>query len=660
MSLIQRVWRSTSVPIAARCCGPTMTSPSSNRGAQLGKAMRRLRTMTGHLFIVHSDLTTIACDAILVPTDEQFTFTESWDSLELERPESGWGDKKVIQYLDRLKEPQIWLGKVGQPGSDNEFAQYEPAVKEFIRRATANIPLEREGRIYNWPRLRLALNVIGSGEGGGRERSGALVLGLVELLRSLANEYDVDVVLATYGDKLYAGAQRARRQLLRKLVDRRILTTADLEIDWKFADFTPPDLPAKAEKLAHTAIDNHLVLFIGAGVSAGAGIPTWKELLSKIARNGGIDDVYLELLGGRDLRDWATLIDRKLNSGNDIRQAAAELIKRSPRCSLQHALLASLPSTEAVTTNFDRLFEVASRVADRDLSVLPTHPQRSSSSWLLKLHGSIDKPSDMVLTRSDYLDMPRYHGALMGLVQGLLLTRHMMYVGYSLSDEDFHELIHEVRAARGASGAKPATMLTLRADQAQRDLWSDDLEIIAMTRPGIKGKSPDDPEVARELEIFLDLVGFLSTTSAAFFLDPAYGSLSEEESGLRNRLDDLVRTIAEPEQNSVAHKVDGFLRSLGAPPLPPACLFTARFTAADLDAERIRFPTASAKLLPEVVATLTVELRGARLSGEWNPLDSHRCATLHLGSHMRLASLVGLGERLAVSVYDETGVIVLK
>jgi predicted SprT family Zn-dependent metalloprotease len=37
----------------------------------------------------------------------------------------------------------------------------------------------------------------------------------------------------------------------------------------------------------------------------------------------------------------------------------------------------------------------------------------------------------------------------MGRVQGMLLMRHMMFVGYSLKDEDFHELMHEVRAARG-------------------------------------------------------------------------------------------------------------------------------------------------------------------------------------------------------------------
>src|SRR5207302_7615765 len=46
-------------------------------------------------------------------------------------------------------------------------------------------------------------------------------------------------------------------------------------------------------------------------------------------------------------------------------------------------------------------------------------------------------PEDIVLTRSDYLAMPRQYGALIGLVQGMLMMRHMMFVGYSLQDEDF-------------------------------------------------------------------------------------------------------------------------------------------------------------------------------------------------------------------------------
>lgn len=38
-----------------------------------------------------------------------------------------------------------------------------------------------------------------------------------------------------------------------------------------------------------------------------------------------------------------------------------------------------------------------------------------------------------------------HRGALYGIVQALLVTKHLLFIGYSLSDEDFHELADEIR-----------------------------------------------------------------------------------------------------------------------------------------------------------------------------------------------------------------------
>ncbi|OBA89089.1 hypothetical protein A5633_07960 [Mycolicibacterium elephantis] len=505
--------------------------------------------MAGHLFIVHGDLTAIACDAILIPTDAVFDITEAWQSLDLKPTTGGWAGDTVVKVRANSREPRIWLGNIGKASDATEFKEFVPVLQRFVERAVEDLEsTERADWIYPWPKWRLAVNVVGSGYGGARLRKGDLARGLVRALQELADEHDIDIILVTFRDKQYAAAQRARRQ---------VVDPNALDRTWQFAT---RGLAAKARHLADLAIDNRLVLFIGAGVSAGAGLPTWKDLLTNVAADAKVNPQYLKLLDKHDLRDWATLIDRKMGPDKDIREAVARVLCGSERYSLQHALLASLPSTEAVTTNFDQLFERASRVADRDLAVLPTHPRTSSTSWLLKLHGSVDNPPGMVLTRSDYLDMPRYHGALMGLVQGLLLTRHMLYVGYSLSDEDFHDLVHEVRAARGSSEPGQATMLTLFDDPIQRELWQDDLNVITMSPE----RTPV-PEAARELELFLDLIGFLSTTSASFFLDPTYDSLSEDEpSELRESLKKIMEITKGAKHDSVAHQVRKFLNGLGA------------------------------------------------------------------------------------------------
>jgi hypothetical protein len=515
-------------------------------------------TVTGHLFIINGDLTKIACDAILIPTDAAFHITASWRKLLRGKtiPKS-WDNANVVQLDSSAKEPHIWLGNAGQIGGDSDFTVFEPIINEFVEKSIAALRRRRDDdRIYTWPKCRLAVNVIGSGHGGGRNKKGELVHGLLLALDRIARNHDVDMILVAFGDKQYAACQRARRQ---------VISARPLSETWLFNEQSNPHLQSCAQRLADAAIDSQLVLFIGAGVSAGAGLPTWADLLRKVALDGGVEPAIVELLKDKDYRDQATLLERWLGtgiSGLKKKKVASEL-GTAQKYSLLHGLLASLPSEEAVTTNFDQLFESAATTGDRELAVLPTDPSNTDGRWLLKLHGSVNDHDHLILTRSDFLSMPRQYGALLGLVQGLLLMRHMLFVGYSLQDEDFHELMYEVRAARGdvAIGSSNATVLTLADDPLERQLWEDDLAIVPMVAS--PAEDVDKSVAARQLEIFLDLVGYLSTTSASFFLDATYASLSEDERPLRNCLIDLAAATREAQPGTVGYIVKRFLGQLG-------------------------------------------------------------------------------------------------
>jgi len=69
----------------------------------------------------------------------------------------------------------------------------------------------------------------------------------------------------------------------------------------------------QVEKLATFAKNKQLVLFMGAGVSAGAGLPTWKKLL---------DDLYEEVTNNKVSEEWhqlnfldqAKIIEKKIRS----------------------------------------------------------------------------------------------------------------------------------------------------------------------------------------------------------------------------------------------------------------------------------------------------------------------------------------------------------
>ena len=353
--------------------------------------------MAGHLFIINGDLTKLACDAILIPTDVRFHINKPWRQLLRGRqmPRS-WGDAAVIPLESVAKEPRIWLGNVGQVGSESDFTVFEPIVSEFVEKSVDTLQRrESADRIYPWPKFRIAVNVIGSGHGGGSDKKGHLVQGLVTALDRVAAAHDVDIVLVAFGDKPYAAAQRARRQ---------VVSGKDLPETWSFDKEASPNLESCARRLAAAAIDSQLVLFIGAGVSVGAGLPTWANLLNKIARDGGVDPGIIKLLGDKDYRDQATLLERWLRADErGLKSRVSAELKTAQRYSLQHGLLASLPSKEAVTTNFDKLFEAASESGERELAILPTNPSDADGRWLLKLHGSVDDHEHIVLTRSDFL-----------------------------------------------------------------------------------------------------------------------------------------------------------------------------------------------------------------------------------------------------------------
>jgi hypothetical protein len=179
---------------------------------------------------------------------------------------------------------------------------------------------------------------------------------------------------------------------------------------------------------------------------------------------------------------------------------------------------------------------------------------------LLKLHGCIrpERRDDIVLTRADYLSLGEHRATLTGLVQALMVTRHMLFVGFGLGDDHLHAVVHDVRRALGRERpGKLGTALVLENDRLLEELWRDDLDFVVMDRPA--------PQAARRLELFLDHLLLLSTTSDRHLFDPSFvGILSQQEL----RLADLLRNAFHETHfgdDSSWQKVAQLLRDLGWP-----------------------------------------------------------------------------------------------
>jgi hypothetical protein len=311
---------------------------------------------------------------------------------------------------------------------------------------------------------------------------------------------------------------------------------------------------AKVDELARRAFRQELVLFLGAGVSQSAGLPSWNGLLRDLAGPDLAKDPNFTCLGALD---QARVIQRR-RAIDDLGAAVAARIQ-ADHYSLAHGLLAALPVQEVVTTNYDNLFEAASEAISRPVDVLPYQLAGEGRRWLLKLHGCVSQPEDIVLTREDYLRYDVERGALAGLVQGLLITRHMLFIGFSLGDDNFHRIADAVR--RAVQREPFGTSLSVAGNPLLREVWSRDLDWIEL------GELPGS---ARLLEIFLDRLAARAVATADYLFDPKYQSvLSEPETRLRDQLTGLADFVGgvpgQQRQGAPWAEVERLLGRLGHP-----------------------------------------------------------------------------------------------
>lgn len=504
-----------------------------------------------HLFVTRGDLTALHCDAWVLPTDREGMVTATWAD-ELVRLGRGTVDAYGGRLDDDARRALADTGAAvlrtpgaGTPGvvaCDTAVAHGDVdacavAASVAIARVSALVAdaPELPTRSLELPRPRplVALPTVGVGAGGGRDVRGAVLAGQIDAARAaLATGEGPDVVLVCFDHAHYAAAQRARRA-----------SGAGAAL----AEVIGAELHERVEALAVHARAGRLVPFVGAGVSMGAGLPSWIGLLDGLIAEAGME-ADRAALDRVDLRDRAALIQSRLGAG-ELERILLERLTAASRVALQHQLLASLPVHEAASTNWDDLFERAWRDAGAArVAQLPFDGQTGADHWIVKLHGTVrgGQLHGVVLTRDDYLRFGVERGALAGIVQSLLLTRHMLFVGFGLSDETFHRIAHDVRQVLEDGSGIPeragayATSLSPSRHSVTAELWRGQLDVVSTRRAedgeGRAGTAP----AARRLEIALDLLGMLSVDPLGHLLDPSFdGALTAAE----RRLADALRAF---------------------------------------------------------------------------------------------------------------------
>lgn len=512
--------------------------------------------MSGHVFVQRGDLTKLACDGVLIPTDAQLNVTRHWRALlppeliesssyggwlrvEVAPPE-GWG--RARRALELPGTGRLWLVETG--AADPTAPWIADGVRQAVRLAGPILRASESARA----KPLLALPLPGAGDGGLRERRGEVIEALLPALRSAVHEEDVDIVLVLGNDRDHAAVQ-ARRGADGWSELGAVLETAD-------------DLGLRLAR-------GEVSLFLGAGVSVPLRLPSWPALVDQLWGRAGLASSDRSPESSAEaLQDDAERAANKL--GHVVVQKDIAQRFTTTRHTLAHGLLAGLRVQHVVTTNYDDAYELAAAAVypeGQQPKVLTRGVAEAGRAWLLKLHGDVHKPETIVLTRSQYEAFTKSGVPLRGMVQSLLMTGHLVFVGYSLVDSTFASLAQQVRDVlrqaeepRGLVG----TVLPIRPDPQIEQRCGDDLHYVPMN-------ATDDAEGARLLEVFLDRMCWSaavhSDSALQYLLDAHYAAVEREpeDEALQQALLALIADLPTPARRSAGWPhVAQALRRLGA------------------------------------------------------------------------------------------------
>jgi len=218
------------------------------------------------------------------------------------------------------------------------------------------------------------------------------------------------------------------------------------------------------------------VLFVGAGVSAHAGLPSWANLIDKLAA----------FMQGHD--PLITQIMREASRKKDFTRAfdffeLSDVVEGEKRRALKSLLskydaaplvgISKLPFNTFLTTNFDRSLHDA---IAKSRGASPKDYRYGDASFreavwdnsllIARIHGAIENPASVVLSGAkfkDLLDDETYKALLMHC----FAQRNVLFVGFSFYDPAIRHVFEELERIHGPG--TPGRHLALLPGNADAD-----------------------------------------------------------------------------------------------------------------------------------------------------------------------------------------------
>lgn len=273
-----------------------------------------------------------------------------------------------------------------------------------------------------------------------------------------------------------------------------------------------PDIPPE---LRRDFAEGRVVLFIGAGVSMAVDSPGWEELIQPL-----FDELKLKtsLLQRLSLEQRVSFYLRRDGGRKELREIFRKELEQHRNLSAHKALI-SLPVSLILTTNYDPNLERAARQLERSFEVILADrevPEKflKKDLTIVHLYGNTE---EFLASEEDLVNFEREHPALSSILQHVLLTRTVFFLGFSFRD---HNVLNHILRSHAMMRVERPTDHVPRHHAYMIDpdpsllpeLWE---------RRGLRIITSSPGKTARETsQLFLQFVDKLAQTAAELSYDP--------------------------------------------------------------------------------------------------------------------------------------------
>ncbi|MEL4402776.1 SIR2 family protein [Shewanella algae] len=198
------------------------------------------------------------------------------------------------------------------------------------------------------------------------------------------------------------------------------------------------------------------VLFLGSGISLnsvnvnGRRPKTWLSFLESTLEDINPKAHIKKLLKDSDYLTACEVIKRELGKEEFTRVVREEFLTPAYQPAEIHKVIFALDSRVVATPNFDKIYETYANSEANGSIVVKQHYDadiissiRGSERLILKVHGTIDSPNNLIFTRAEYAEARTKYSTFYEVLEALALTHTFVFLGCGVNDPDIKLLLED-------------------------------------------------------------------------------------------------------------------------------------------------------------------------------------------------------------------------